>query len=236
MKDFILTSFILILFTTPAQAAPISIGNIDGINVANMVLGTSSNADCATNPTSSNCDFLNSAGTLLTDTDVAGIVTSNPANYVYTSLAGNNASIDLGFNGFNIYNGAGNDLVIFIVGNGSPFGLDVFDTNGAIMSSNIFNVETSNTVYDNNGNWLCVDGSDNLCTGGYALSAVFLDFGNSVAGDVAVGKLQLTLGNAAFSMAGGFHTSATVVPLPLSVVLFSSGLALLGLTGRRRRS
>jgi len=234
MKKFILTSFILALFLAPAQAATISVGNINGINVANTLLGSSSSANCASNKTSTNCDFRNFNGTLLNDTELKAIVTDDPANYVYSSAANNDASFDVGFNGFDIYNGAGDDLVIFIVGNNTSFGLDVFDTNGDIMSSGIFNVTVENTVYDNNGNWLCVGGSDNQCTGGYALSAVFVDFGNAVAGDVAVGKMQLTLGSAAFSLAGGFYTEATVVPLPLPVVLFSSGLALLGWVGRRK--
>ncbi len=236
MKKFLLAGFVLTLFASAAQAATISVGNINGINVANTLLGSSNSADCATNKTSANCDFQNFEGTLLNDIELAGTVTSDPANYVYSSVPGNNASLELGFNGFDIYNGAGNDLVIFIVGNGSPFGLDVFDTNGSVMSSGIFNVTTENAVYDNNGNWLCVGGSDSLCTGGFPLSAVFVDFGDAVAGDVAVGSIQLSLGNAAFSLAGGFYTEPAVVPLPLSVVLFSSGLALLGWTGRRKKA
>jgi len=236
MKKFILTSFILTLFATSAQAATISVGNINGINVANSLLGSSSNVACATDKTNANCDFKNFEGTLLNDIELAATITSNPANYAYSSVPGNNASLDLGFNGFNIYNGAGNDLVIFIVGNGSPFGLDVFDSNGTVMSSGIYNVGTENAVRDNANNWLCVSGSGSTCIGGYALSAVFIDFGDSIAGNIAVDKMQLTLGNAAFSMAGGFYTEPTVVPLPLSVVLFGSGLALLGWTGRRKKA
>ncbi len=237
MKKFILTSFVLTLFAASTQAETISVGNINGINVANMLLSSSNSAACATDKTTANCDFQNYTGALLNDIELAGTVTSNPANYVYSSVLGNNASLELGFNGFDIYNGAGNDLVIFIVGNGSPFGLDVFDTNGAVMSSGIFSVTDSyNTVYDNNGGWFCIGGSNINCTDGAALSAVFIDFGSTIAGDVAVGSIQLSLGYAAFSLAGGFHTSPTVVPLPLSVVLFGSGLALLGWTGRRKKA
>jgi len=236
MKKFILTGFVVTLFAASAQAATISVGNINGINVANTLLSSSNSAACATDKTTANCDFQNYAGTLLNDIELAGTVTSNPANYVYSSVPGNNASLELGFNGFDIYNGAGNDLVIFIVGNGSPFEINVFDKSGATMSSGIFSVTTDNTVFDNSGNWLCVGGSDSLCTGGYPLSAVFVDFGSGVAGDAAVGSIQLSLGNAAFSMAGGFYTEPTVVPLPLSVVLFGSGLALLGWTGRRKKA
>lgn len=236
MKNFLLTSFILTLFTASAQATTISVGTIDGINVANMLLGSSSSASCDSDKTSANCDFQNFDGTLLNDIELANTVTSNAANYTYSSIAGNNASIDLGFNGFDIYNGAGDDLVIFIVGNGSSFGLDVFDTNGDTMSSGIYSVFDTDAVYDADGNWLCVGDSVNVCPNGYALSAIFVDFGETIAGDVAVGRMELSLGNAAFSLAGGFYTEPTVVPLPLSVVLFSSGLALLGWTGRRKKA
>jgi hypothetical protein len=239
MKKLLLTSFILTLLATSAQAATISVGNITGINVANMLLGSSSSAGCTTDASlANNCDFKNASGALLNDINLAATVTSNPANYVYSSAAGNNAYIDLGFNGFNIYNGAGNDLVIFIVGNSFPFGLDVFDTNGALMNSGIFSVGIANTVYDNTNpaNWLCVGGSNGVCSGGFPLSAIFVDFGDAIAGDIAIGKIHLTLGDAAFSLAGGFHTEPTVVPLPLPALLFSSGLALLGWTGRRKNA
>lgn len=236
MKKHILTSFILLLFTVSIHAAPISVGTIDNINVANILFSSSSNTDCASITTSANCDFINADGTLLTDAALAPIVTSDPATYVIPSVADNNASFDLGFDGFNVYNGAGDDLVIFIVGNGSTFGLDVFDENNILINSSIFDVTVADTVYDVDGNWLCVGGTDALCTDGYPLSAVFVDFGDSLAGNIALGNIHLSLGNSAFSLAGGFYTSPTVVPLPLSVVLFSSGLALLGLTGRRKKS
>jgi len=235
MKKILLTSFILTLFTVSVQAAPISVVNIDGINVANMLLDSSSRAACTTEKISENCDFMNFEGALLNDLELTSTVTSNAANYTYASIAGNNASIDLGFNGFDIYNGEGNDLVIFIVGNGGSFGLDVFDTNGSTMSSASYSISDADAVFYDDGSYVCV--SVNTCTDlDFALFAIFVDFGEGVAGDIAVGRMQLSLGDAAFSLAGGFYTEPTVVPLPLSVVLFSSGLALLGWTGRRKKA
>ncbi|VAW54848.1 hypothetical protein MNBD_GAMMA05-1817 [hydrothermal vent metagenome] len=232
MKKLITIKILLALFSFTAQAATISIGNIDNINVADVLLGSSNSIGCT-----NNCDFVDANGTLLTDVDLATVVTSNAANYTTSSSVGNSASFDLGFNGFNLYNGDGNDLVVFIVGNNRSFGLDVFDTQGFLLSSDTYNVDISNTVFDDVGNWLCVGNDLNPCpNNGFALSAVFIDLGDSVAGDVAIGSLQFNLNDAAFSLAGGFYTEASpvVVPLPMPIVLFSSGLFLLGWVGRKK--
>lgn len=229
MKLIILINILLTLLVTSAHAAPISVGNISNINVANILLGSSNDAAC-----SSNCDFLNAASVLLNDAALAPVVTSNVSDYVFSSTAGNGAAFDLGFDGFNLYNSDGNDLVIFIIGNTTTFALDVSDTTGNVISSGNYSVTTANTVFDNSGNWLCIGGSDSACTGGYPLSAVFIDFGDSFAGDLALGSLHISLNNAAFSLAGGFHTAPTVIPLPLPFVLFGSGLAFLALVGRRK--
>jgi len=256
--NFSLLALVLTLLSGTAHAAAISVGNINGINVANKVIGTSSLAGCESAQTQANCDFLTPGPTTyLNNAGVTSVVTNNPQTYLLSPYR-NSAYIDLGFNGFNLYNGDGNDLVVFIVGHSTSFKLDVF-TDASIdpFYSTVYNVATpvfdntqnifTNTgdmVFDNNGNWLCAGGTAGTCAGGTSISAAFFDLGNSIGGDIALSKIRITLGenyNGAdgtrprFSLAGGFHTSPTVVPLPLSVVLFSSGLALLGLTGRRKR-
>jgi len=236
MKKLITIKILLALFSFTAQAAPISVGDIDNINVANVLLGSSNSIACTTTQTTDNCDFVDANGTLLTDTDLATVVTSNAANYTTSSSVENSASFNLGFDGFNLYNGDGDDLVVFIVGNTTSFGLDVFDTQGSLLSSDTYNVDISNTVFDG-PNWLCVGNAENPCPNdGFALSAIFVDLGASVAGDVAIGNLQFDLNDAAFSLAGGFYTEAspTVVPLPMPALLFSSGLFLLGWVGRKK--
>ncbi len=234
MKKLIAIKILLLLFSFTVQAAPISVGNIDNINVANVLLGSSNSIGCTGTLTTGNCDFVDANGTLLTDFDLAAVVTSDAANYTTSSSIENNASLSLGFNGFNLYNGDGNDLVIFIVGNNKSFGLDIFDTQGSLLSSDTYNVSISNTVFDDMNNWLCVGNALNPCpNNGFALSAVFIDLGDSVAGDVAIGSLQLDLNDAAFSLAGGFYTEAMAVPLPMPALLFSSGLFLLGWVGRK---
>jgi len=237
MKNLITINILLALFSFTAQAAPISVGNIDNINVANVLLGSSSSIDCASSQTADNCDFVDANGTLLTDIDLATVVTSNAANYTTSSSVQNNASFDLGFDGFDLFNGDGDDLVVFIVGNTTSFGLDIFDTQGSLLNSNTYDVDVSNTVFDDVGNWLCVGNDANPCPNkGFALSAVFIDLGDNVAGDVAIGSLSFDLNDAAFSLAGGFYTEAapTVVPLPMPALLFSSGLFLLGWVGRKK--
>ena len=260
MKQLIFINVVLSLLASTAQAAPISVGNINDIYIANELIGTSSSAQCETTQNQANCDFLKPGPTTyLNNASLANVVTSNPATYTLSPFR-DTAHIDLGFNGFNIYNGVGNDLVVFIVGNTTSFGLDIFDINGTRVNTGVYNVATptfasdgsnldlGDTVLDNNGNWLCVNGTDNFCTNGAALSAIFIDLKDSIAGDVALASIRIFLGEdfnginpgngdpirPRLSLAGGFHTEATVVPLPLSVILFSSGLALLGWTGRKR--
>jgi hypothetical protein len=260
MKSLLFFYIFLLLSAATAQAAPISVGNINGIYVANDLIGTSSSAQCETTQNKANCDFLKTGPTkYLNNAALAEVVTSNPATYTLSPFR-NTTYIDLGFNGFDIYNGAGNDLVVFIVGNTTSFGLEIFDINGTSVNQGIFNVATptfasdgsnldfGDTVQDSNGNWLCVNGTGKFCTNGAALSAIFIDLGDSIAGDVALGNIRIFLGedfnginpgNGApirprLSLAGGFHREATVVPLPLSAALFSSGLALLGWIGRKR--
>ncbi len=247
--NFILTTLALALFTNATQAAPISIGNINGINVANQLIGTSSSAACESTPTRENCDFLKTGPTTpLNNAGVASVVTSNPATYVL-SPDRNNTFLDLGFNGFDLYNGDGDDLVVFIVGHSTSFGLDVFDTNDNLVFSSIydvatpvFGVDSGDTVFDNDGNWLCINGAPGTCNDGTSLSAAFFDFGDAIAGDMALGSIRISLGedfNGAdgtrprFSLAGGFYTEAMVVPLPMPALLFSSGLFLLGWLGRK---
>jgi hypothetical protein len=225
----------LLLLTATAYAAPvpISVGTIEDIYVADRFISSSSEAACDISKTSSNCDFVDWNDQLINDAELADIVTTNPASFISRSAVDNGAAFDIGFDGFNLFNGEGDDLVLFIVGNGSSFGLDVFDTTGTNVFSDTYSVTASDTVFNTDNQWLCVNGVDLNCTNGYPLSAILIDFGDSLAGDVAVDSLHITLNDAEFALAGGFHI--TPVPLPLPVVLFSSGLVLLGWAARRKK-
>lgn len=229
-----------------AMAATIDVGNIKNIHVADTLLGSSSAAACDSTPNQATCDFLTPSPVVyLTSSQLAGIVTQNPASYVLSPFR-NRAHIDLGFNGFNLYNGLGNDLVVFNVGNNTNFGLEVYSADGVLLSANTYNIPAGDslTVRDDNGNWLCVGGSDNFCTGGAALSAVKIDLGDDVAPNIPIGMLRVIIGEdfngningqparPRFSLAGGFHVQA--VPVPAAVWLFGSGLLALTSLARRR--
>ena len=66
--------------------------------------------------------------------------------------------------------------------------------------------------------------------------------------EIALTSMRMTLGmdlgseelNAKYgpglSLVGGFHNEPTAVPLPLPIVLFASGLGLLGVVARRNKS
>lgn len=235
MKKQIYLILLTLLFSAPLQAALISVGNIDNIYTANEFLGSANPADCKTDDS---CVFARAPDYFVDDAELATLATSDPANYSYVPNSPS-AYIDLGFNGYDIYNGAGDDLVVFIVGNNTSFGLEVYDIDGKMVNKNTYSVagDGSDTVYDNDGNWLCVNDANGDCA--YALSSVFIDLGDTLAGDVAIGKLRILLGTdyrtpsgPAFSLAGGFYT--TPVPLPLPAILFASGLGLLGWVGRRK--
>ena len=234
----------LLILSTNVQAEMIDVGNIKNIFVADSFIGSSNSADCETSQTAANCDFEQSfwPDTYLSNTALEGIATSDYRTSVKSPVEGN-AYIDLKFTD-SMYGGAGNDLVLFFVGNSRSFGLDVSDKqNTGLISTGTYNISTSDTVFNDDSTWKCIskDGTDNNCSTGYPLSAVFFDFGESFDG-VEIGKIHLTFGegfsgiagSANFALAGGFHNSA-VVPLPLPIVLFSSGLALLGWAGRRKK-
>jgi hypothetical protein len=164
-----------------------------------------------------------------------------------------NAYIDLSF-ADTIYNGQGNDLVLFFAGNGTTFqngnyseflfSIDI-GADGSIESG-LLGVTDSTSFYNTSGllvNLPAVMTADTITEeqktslgvsffASYAL--IDLDaFGYDQTSPL--GDIRIYLGDSsmpALAAVGAYHT--TVVPLPLPAVLFSSGLALLGWIGRRK--
>lgn len=225
MKQLLLLNIIIAALSTSVQAATINV-------IANEVLGTS--GSFTTSPT----------GSTLGLTDLTDMVTSDVATFVMSN--DDTASIDLGFGSNQVVTGAGADLVIYTVGNDYNFGLQVFDTGNNMISNFLYNVpvDGSSTAKDESGNNLCVENSTGGCAAVISATSIDIFGDNSLAveDNIEISMIRLFIGTNSdfkpggayplFSLAGAIHTTA--VPLPLPVLLFTSGLALLGFIGRRK--
>ncbi len=238
LPAFILTA--LVVVSPVANASIISVGTIDNIVTVDTISTTSMSATCGSSAATSSC-FYNYDSASITSTISASQLDADLTDalistYVYSV---NPASIDFRFNNTSIYNGAGADLVFFLIGNTERFQLDLLnDANGAMTYAATF----SDIVRDSAGNWFSIDGA--------SLTAVFVDLDDfGYANDQALANFRVTLGDQLItnepgssrpylSLVGGFHTQPAIsqIPLPLPFVLFSSGLALLGLYAKRKRN
>ena len=180
-------------------------------------------------------DFASS--TALTKNQLAADVTgSDLTKYAWTPNANlsnpvGNSYIDLAFSG-NIYNGIGDDLVLFFAGTGTTF-------KDGHAEPYLFSVDigADDTIEALNQGVITSSTSDiygDLFFASYAMIDLD-DYGFDQ--QTPLGTIRLHLGDTsmpALAALGAYHTTA-VVPLPLPVILFSSGLALLGWIGRRKR-
>lgn len=244
MKKLILINITLLIWSTNLNAEMMYVGNddlnvidTDNLYLADILVGSSNTAGCE----GSQCDFQQSFTANYFSDDAlrkTGIVTSNYTTSV-KSPDNNAAFLDLAFSN-NVVNGVGNDLILFFIGNTTTFSLEVFDKDDNSLFTNSYTigapVSSNNTTISGHGDavritttgkWALIDD--------YLLSAILIDLGESSEG-TAIGKLHLDLENSNFSLAGGFHTPAAVVPLPMSIILFGSGLSLLGWIGRKKLS
>ena len=156
--------------------------------------------------------------------------------FVYSSTA--NARIDLRF-GADVYNGSGFDISIFFVGGGQQghaFGLSLPDNMNAYPDAISFDSKTyghfTHTGYNLGDN-------DNDPSNDYPIFRMDIDLDQyGFLGASPIGTLGLDIGGrgAVPSLVAAYHLQPpAAVPIPLPVVLFGSGLALLGLVGRRNR-
>jgi hypothetical protein len=147
---------------------------------------------------------------------------SSDPNYV------NSSYIDLSFgNTVNFFNGEGDDLVLFFAGNSTTFkngNKEDFLFSFAIgeFKSGLLGVTTDHT--------------SDLYGISSPASYALIDLSNfGFADNASADELRIYLGDTSMPALAGIGTfNATVVPLPLSSVLFGSGLALLSLFRRKK--
>jgi len=244
IKSLLLAGMIA-AFSTGTRAAVATV-------YATRVPGYSNQLTCEADTTIANCDFVKSGSSgriPLNKTGLQNTVSSDVGTFVYSPSRAS-AWIDLGFGTNKVVTGPGADLVIFSVGNGYRFGLNAYGQGNTLLSSFNYSVpaDGSSQAVDSNGNLLYLkDGNGNAIANISATAINLLDVNkNVIADNTAISYIRLFIGtdyngtdlsgNATmplFSLAGAFHTSP--VPLPLPLLLFSSGLIFLGWFGRRKR-
>jgi hypothetical protein len=227
MKQLLLPIIVAVL-TTPAQAAMIKA-------VATDVLMDYTHGDFS----------LTTGGTALDESGIEATLSENHASLVSTktadpifglsntSDAGDYVVMSIGFDSSNVVTGSGADLVIFSkwAGSSYEFGLQAFDNSNTLLSSYNYTV----------------DGSL-LFSSGIAVTSIDLFNNNNpatmLADGIEIGYLSVFLGNdynganlnaySNIALAGAYHVAP--VPIPLPLILFASGLSLLGWIGRRKHS
>lgn len=232
MKNLLLTNIILLaMLSIPVQAAPIQVYATDVITTYS--------------------GFSATAGGPVLDSDAAiqDIIASDPSKAIYGSSATAFSAIDLGFgkdsngNDINVFTGNGADLVLFSLWKDFDYiiGLQAFGKDSAVDPISNFNYPitacSETAAYGDCASGisaLAIDlfGSDNLAIDdGTEISFIRLFIGGSFYnGDT--GGLDAYSN---FSLVGANYTDSVVVPLPLSAILFGSGLSLLGWVGRRKK-
>jgi hypothetical protein len=159
-----------------------------------------------------------------------------------TGTRQNDAYLDLRFAN-NIFNGDGADLVLFFAGTGTKFntatpGEFVFEPfqfsldvgADGILESDAFGATTFGVTTSE---------TSDIYGGKFFASYAMIDLDNIAGFDktTPLGDIRIYLGDGsmpALAAVGAYHTQTAVVPLPLPIILFSSGLALLGWIGRRK--
>jgi hypothetical protein len=214
MKKLLLLNIILAALSTPVNAATVKAIATDVITTWGSFSQTP-------------------AGTALSNGDIGTIISSDPTTAIYGLSPVDYSVIDLGFGDSNVVTGTGADLVIFSLTSGFnySFGLEAYDTENNLLSSYNYSTAIHSSIFSPG----ILATSINLYDG----------YGSALADDIELGYIRLFIGGAYngaggtsaysnISLVGAYHTQATVVPLPLPAVLFSSGLVLLGWMGRRK--
>ncbi len=169
----------------------------------------------------------------VTGSDLTSYAWTPNAHLPSTKLSGinpvGNSYVDLGFNG-KIYNGDGDDLVLFFAGNGTSLSTGIVPYLFSLDIGADGSIEVSNSE-------VITDKSSDIYGGAFYASYAVIDLDEyGFDRSTPLGDIRIHLGDnsmPALAALGAYHTTA-VVPLPLPIILFSSGLAFLGWIGRRK--
>jgi len=176
--------------------------------------------------------------------DPEGVLTDQ-TDYAHATYAMTDAGyVDLGFSS-GVFNGPGADLIFFFFGGlnedlytaSNVFDLDI-DINGPLEQLQYSSGEGACIEYQTTA---CKSATDQLITvtspmdGELTLTMQLIDLDDfGLAGNTEINNFRVYMNNyPALSLVGAINTQA--VPLPLPIVLFGSGLAVLGFVGRRRK-
>ena len=220
----LLFPIILALLSTPVQAAQIQA-------VATDVLNTYGSFS------------LTPGGTALDESGIEATFSANHASLASTGTAdvifglsnpveaSDYVVMDLGFGGSSVITGSGADLVIFSEWAGSSynFGLEAYDTSDTLLSSYNYTVDGS-LLFSSDIAVTSIDLFDNNTPAAMLANGIDIDYIRLFIGNDYNGAGLDAYSNIA--LAGAYHV--TPVPLPLPLILFASGLSLLGWVGRRK--
>jgi len=135
------------------------------------------------------------------------------------------SSLNMSFTNNSVFDGDGADLAFFFIGYGS---------------NNIIDLKIGTQTRSYSAETLWIDQTAGTAHGANstALAGIFVDFADFTESNFT--QTSLTDFNVTFAndnwlaLAGNFHTTTTVVPVPAAVWLFMSGLAIFGWFGRRK--
>ena len=222
MQSRIISTLLLMLLASPAQPSHIDATSIYSLHAVAEVSGSTGNwrsyngtgIDSVTNLS------------LISDTASTGVNDTVVFNTFAWSEDDSHSTITLGFGTAVVSNQPGHDLAIFSVG---PATIDV-TISGISVRHSSSTVEIGGAiqgVYSDNFEYL--DTLDVILID--LESYAGLNQMNQLTID-ALTEIENPLAWPGISAVGAFNT--TVVPLPLPILLFASGLAMLGMLGRRR--
>lgn len=252
MKNLITATLALTALAIAPLGQSATIAGVQGVTLLNSSTATVSASDAHFTTISTN---LSQGGTGTTfqaaDSAIAGALTDTTSNLLATnvlnsfasSTAGSDAYIDISF-GESI-TGADDLIFYFIGGNeadgsfSTSFGLDI-DLDGNIDTNN----SITNFIPTDNGLATKVLDLDQARYGiynYYTVTAATIDLSAAgLASDAELDNFRIYFGNdttrlsAVGHIAGLPAPSPAAVPLPLPIVLFASGLGMLGWFGRRK--